>query len=831
MGVCDSPVELVARLGESVTGFRGSRSKIAAFEQILKAGSHYEGFDELAESILFCLALKGEADQAEKVCILIKELSGMAAAEPWANPLIKVLLLLFRTDSRHQTVSIEQSVMNAPTCNLILDASKMPSEDCGRENYILTDRGANEAFDRMMRSSLPSLEERSFHSERDPILLACRAGTAKTNSPNRTVSVFNKEDSVQKEHKVDDPVQEFFYLSEMPPSAFESIYSLHFGPEAGISSTLLPSREVRLLAIQALSNYGELDAACLKRMPICRRKALKECIEAQQALAFLEEKVSVWLESSETVPYGLKGVAEFVTEFLDSHYGLMMELRESSTSTLLSLMLRSAPTRSKLLQMKNLLQKLDINAAETYENAKKALPTLPSTSTVRDEVLLAYALGVIEEALVQLLGRSQKLSGSIQIPGLESGKIEETRNMLRSLRDIKPDHPVFGLGIKSLESSTPMQKLGELKLSLSRFLAEVGKSAELGDEEDERLLRHVRQRLEELNNCVPVASMVSILVAEPCAYIEQTIGKVITRLIRLSLPVASILQMLQRCFMLSGVDRVPSAFRKWVSKAFKWEVFEPRHLGVIIESAWIEWAESCFDALQLRERRGISITTVFANGSGERTGLLCDYISFSMSLPPPLSSVLSKDTVQDYGKIFQWQLRIRQCVTVLGGLFLASRHWDAEIGNQADKLRCDACVLVNGLQAIFAERVELGLWKELYAKIDLSSDSTLEMTQLHKTFLTESMKWCFLDKDSSQVNAAISAVVDAVLALECVLEPEKVQDSPPAFMEKMRLQASLSLLILAQTLQNLVSQPDPLEHHVLLLQRIDLNGFTTDAGM
>mmetsp|Transcript_37382 Transcript_37382/g.149164 ORF Transcript_37382/g.149164 Transcript_37382/m.149164 type:complete len:97 (+) Transcript_37382:4028-4318(+) len=72
--------------------------------------------------------------------------------------------------------------------------------------------------------------------------------------------------------------------------------------------------------------------------------------------------------------------------------------------------------------------------------------------------------------------------------------------------------------------------------------------------------------------------------------------------------------------MLSKVDRVPSVFRKWVSTGFKWEVFESRHLGVIIESAWIEWVESCFDALELREMRTMSITTVFADGPEERTG-------------------------------------------------------------------------------------------------------------------------------------------------------------------------------------------------------------------
>uniref|UniRef100_A0A7S3EHT5 Uncharacterized protein n=2 Tax=Rhodosorus marinus TaxID=101924 RepID=A0A7S3EHT5_9RHOD len=546
MEVCDSPVELVDRLSESVLGFRGPRSKIAAFEQILKAGSRCEGFDELAESILFCLALKGEADQAEKVCILIKELSEMAAAEPWANPLIKVLLLLFGTDSGHQTASVEHSIMNASTCNRILNAAE-PSEDCGRENHILTDRGASEAFDRMMRSTLPSLEERAFHAERDPILLACRAGTATTNPPSRTISVINKEDSVQKKREVDGPVQEFFYLSDMPTSAFESIYSLHFGPEAGISSTLLSAREAWILAIQALSNYGKLDKACLRRMSICRRKALEECLEAQQALVFLEDKVSSWWESSEAVPYGLKGVAEFIREFLDSQYGLILELREESATTLLSLMLKSAPTRSKLLQMKSLLQKLDIHTAETYESAKKALATSHSTSTVRDEILLAYALRVVEESLAQLLRGNQKLSGRIKIPGLDTGKIELARTMLEGLRDIKPDHPVFGLEIKPVESSAPTQKLGELKLSVSRFLADVGKSVEAGGEEDERLLRHVHQRVEELNDSVPVASMVSRLVAEPCAYIERTIGKEVTRLVRSSLPVGRILQLLQRC--------------------------------------------------------------------------------------------------------------------------------------------------------------------------------------------------------------------------------------------------------------------------------------------
>lgn len=75
----------------------------------------------------------------------------------------------------------------------------------------------------------------------------------------------------------------------------------------------------------------------------------------------------------------------------------------------------------------------------------------------------------------------------------------------------------------------------------------MGKSVEAGGEEDERLLRHVHQRVEELNDSVPVASMVSRLVAEPCAYIERTIGKEVTRLVRSSLPVGRILQLLQRC--------------------------------------------------------------------------------------------------------------------------------------------------------------------------------------------------------------------------------------------------------------------------------------------
>jgi len=155
---------------------------------------------------------------------------------------------------------------------------------------------------------------------------------------------------------------------------------------------------------------------------------------------------------------------------------------------------------------------------------------------------------------------------------------------------------------------------------------------------------------------------------------------------------------------------------------------------------------------------------------------------------------------------------------------------------KADKLRLEAVPLLTTLVSMTSELIDLHLWQEMEDRLAACRDIG-GLVEVHAEFLARAQQQAYLDAGSSQVFSSVECALDAISTVELVVdvtvddEDAESARHRAAFarvakvLDHARIQLSLSLFVLSDTLSDFAAAPNANAAIRELLLRSDLNEF------
>lgn len=109
----------------------------------------------------------------------------------------------------------------------------------------------------------------------------------------------------------------------------------------------------------------------------------------------------------------------------------------------------------------------------------------------------------------------------------------------------------------------------------------------------------------------------------------------------------------------------------------------------------------------------------------------------------------------------------------------------------------------------------------------MNTEDLWEIQSAQQRFLHDAEQWSLLDDTSGPVMATLECILEAIASFDVVLDGKKSSQELLSLLNEIKVQTSLSCMLLVETLRDLIDTPLPSRHHEQLNLRLDYNEFYT----